>query len=454
MEIRDLAYAGSRKLQALGITPPERNGMIHSSRDYPGLIINDSCNIIIPPAVHDEVGADALALIIQSGIRDSPVTAIAIDYGANAEMALCHQGRFYTGSASAGPALEGQHISCGSLAVPGVISDLIKEGPYHRLQVLDEQMMPIAGALIDLHQASEPIHKDKMEAQAITGTGVIAALDQALVEEIISPPMIHTIDNQLHFGPHLYLSEEDLTEAGKAIGAIRAGYITLGLEAGITPGKIKVAYLAGASGTYVDARKSARLGLIPPGVERVVQVGNTSLAMARELVVKPSKLDEMEALAKTLRVTHTLFAKSRNFANLFLLELSHWTEGMPMATYRKMLSRFHLPDLPPSTSTLEIVRTAQRAIDETGEYGLVTLDSVGFVASLQLTGCHGCLNCMSSCPTSAITIDTATRPVTISLSHALCNGVACRRCEPGCEPRVFHLNTFFKATQTATDEGS
>lgn len=452
MEIRDLAYAGSRKLHTLGVTAPERTASVYSAAALPGLALSSNCDILIPPAIHDQVGADALALIIQSGIRDCSETSIAIDYGTNAEMALFHQGHFYTGSASAGPALEGQHISCGSLAMPGTITDLKMEGPYHRLQVLDEEMLPATGALIDLRLAGELVESSDREAISITGTGVIAALDQALSDGIITPPNIHTIDGQLHFGHKIYLNETDLGEAGKAIGAIRAGYVTLALEAGIVPSEIQTAYLAGASGTYVDARKSGRLGLIPPAVHRVMQVGNTSLAMARELALAPSRLDEMSDLASALRHNHTLFAKSKSFAKLFLLELSRWTEGMPTTTYREMLQRFNLPDLPPMDSIAEIVQTVQRDIDVTGKHGLKTLHSIGKTVELQLQGCHSCLKCIQTCPTQAITINTTSQPATISMAHALCNGVACRRCEPVCEPKVFHLNAFFNPARVAVSE--
>jgi methylamine methyltransferase corrinoid protein reductive activase len=443
MEIRDLAFAGSSKLQSLGVVAPERTATVRRATDFPGLELPGDCHIIIPPAVRDEVGADTLALIIQSGIAHCGKTAIAIDYGTSAEMALLHQGCLFTASAAAGPALEGQHITCGTLAVPGAIADLVPAGQKHRLLVLDTDMQPAEGALIDLRLAVDNVEYTGSRATAITGTGVIAALDQALEAGIIAPPYIHTADRRLHFGNEIFLTESDLGEAGKAIGAIRAGYFTLSLEAGITPAEIREAYLAGASGTYVDARKSERLGLIPPCVDRVTQVGNTSLAMARELVLMPSRLDAMAELAGTLRRNHCMFAHSKTFAQLFLLELSHWTEGMPMATYRQMLRRFHLPDLPPMVTSPVIVHSVERDIDKLGRLGLVTLERIGMVAALQLEGCLGCLTCMEACPTGAISIDTATRPPTISLAHALCNGVACRRCEPGCEPKVFHLSTFF-----------
>ncbi|MET0071435.1 MAG: methylamine methyltransferase corrinoid protein reductive activase [Candidatus Thiodiazotropha sp.] len=451
MEIRDLAYAGSRKLQAMGVCIPHRAAAIRTANEFPELALAGDCDVVIPPAVHDEVGADALALIIQSGILNSQETAIAIDYGTNAEMVLNHQGRLFTGSAAAGPALEGQHISCGSLAMPGAITDIEADGESHRLLVLDGDMLPTLGALINLSLATDATVTCEADATAITGTGVIAALDQALQAGVISPPKINTPDGQLHFGREIFFTESDLGEAGKAIGAIRAGYVTLGVEAGIAPAEITTAYLAGASGTYVDAEKSARLGLIPPCVARVKQLGNTSLAMARELAVTPSKLESMTDLSMRLRPTHTMFARSDTFSKLFLLELSRWTEGMPMATHREMLRRFHLPDLPASEGSPSILRSMQRDVGNLGKHGLIILESVGKEVSLQLEGCVACLSCIKACPADALSIDTTTHPASISLMHARCNGVACRRCEPECEPKVFHLSDFFDAKQDAVN---
>ena len=65
-----------------------------------------------------------LALIIKSGMLDSDQVSIATDYGTNAEMALKVKDIIYTGSAAAGPALEGQQIKNGTLASPFAISDL------------------------------------------------------------------------------------------------------------------------------------------------------------------------------------------------------------------------------------------------------------------------------------------------------------------------------------------
>ena len=442
MEIRDLAFAGARKLKGLGVVPPERAAAIRRAAEFAGLALPGDCAVIIPPAVRHEVGADALALIMQAGMLNCDETTLAIDYGTNAEIALAHEGRIFTGSAAAGPALEGQHITCGTLAIPGAIADLEPAGRGHRLIVLDPEMVPTPSALIDLRMAVEAMETAGPRAIGITGTGMIAALDQALDAGIIALPRIRTADRRLHFGKELFLTEADLVEAGKAIGAVRAGYFALSVAAGIAPEDIHTASLAGASGTYVDARKALRLGLIPSRVRTIRQLGNTSLAVARELAMAPAKLEAMSDLARTLQQTHVMLGLSKTFASVFLLELSYWTEGMPMSKYREMLRRYRLPDLPPVSAPPQVIRMVKHDIETLGRMGLVTLDHVGRVVALAVGGCTGCMACLGECPARALSIKPDTDPPTILLAHALCNGVACRRCEQICPSKVFHLNAF------------
>ena len=92
-------------------------------------------------------------------------------------MALRHNGRVFTGSTAAGSALEGQHITCGMVAVPGVITDLRPEPPYHRVIVLNADMLPEPGSLIDLRNG-QVIDAAQTRPIGLTGTGVIALLNQ------------------------------------------------------------------------------------------------------------------------------------------------------------------------------------------------------------------------------------------------------------------------------------
>jgi methylamine methyltransferase corrinoid activation protein len=442
IEIRDLAFAGKRKLESLGVVPPKRDAVVVKASDIPGLRIPPAADVIVPPAVRHEIGADALAMMIQTGMLERDEISLTTDYGTNAEMALFHKGEVITGSTAAGPALEGQQITCGMLAMPGAISDLVDLDNCFRVIVLDENMLPASGPLIDLKNGSVWDEGD-IRPVGITGTGTVAILSQGMQAHLITLPRINTLDTEFRLTEDIYFTEEDLKEAGKAIGSVRAGHITLCHEAGIDLGDVEVAYMSGASGTYVDPLKAQRLGMIPPRVKTVYQVGNTSLAMARDLVRDPHQLDMMSDLAKNLRQTHCMFAASKVFEKVYILELSYWTEGMPFAQYQKFLKRYGFPELLAIEEEPEIIRTVRRDIDDLGRLGLTTVPDVGQVVRIEFEGCVACRECVESCPEKALQLVEGSDPALLVLDQSLCNGVACRRCERACPEKGFRLESFF-----------
>jgi methylamine methyltransferase corrinoid protein reductive activase len=123
LEIRDLAYPGASGLELKGIIPPKRGAARIKAPGIPGLGLPDHCDVLIPPAVRHEVGADALAMVIQTRMMQKGGTALAIDFGTNAEMALLHEGVVRTASAAAGPAIEGRlsRAACWQRPAPCVI---------------------------------------------------------------------------------------------------------------------------------------------------------------------------------------------------------------------------------------------------------------------------------------------------------------------------------------------
>lgn len=442
IEIRDLAYAGKRKLDSLGVVPPKRDAVIVKASQIPGLRIPADADVIVPPAVRHEIGADALAMMIQTGMLEKDEISLTTDYGTNAEMALFHNGEVITGSTAAGPALEGQQIECGMLAMPGAISDLHELDHNFRVVVLDANMLPASGPLVDLKNGNIWDEGD-VQALGITGTGTVAILSQGLQAKLITLPRINTLDTEFHFTSDIYFTEDDLKEAGKAIGSVRAGHITLCQEAGIELGDVEVAYMSGASGTYVDPLKAQRLGMVPPRVKSIYQVGNTSLAMARDLVLDPKQLDVMSHMAKNLRQTHCMFAASKVFEKIYILELSYWTEGMPFAQYQKFLKKYGFPELVAVEEEPEIVRTVQRDIDDLGRLGLTTVADVGMVIQRHFEGCVACGECVETCPERALELLEGSDPPLLILDQSLCNGVACRRCERACPEKCCKLEDFF-----------
>lgn len=240
--IEDLAYAGERKKKKYNIQEQTRNARIIPSSEISGLE-EFNCEVVIPPAIKHEVGADALALITKSGMLESDEISIATDYGTNAEMALKVKDIIYTGSAAAGPALEGQQIKHGTLASPFAISDFEFENGALRNYVLNEEMKPDPGDLVD-PKTGEILEEGKIKAKGITGTGVIALIEKAIGNGLVEFPKVKTPDGFIHLQNNISFSERDLKEAGKAIGAIRAGHITLCAAAGIEMTDIDVAYLS------------------------------------------------------------------------------------------------------------------------------------------------------------------------------------------------------------------
>ena len=91
--------------------------------------------------------------------------------------------------------------------------------------------------------------------------------------------------------------------------------------------------MSGASGTYVDALKAQRVGLLPATPKKIYQVGNTSLALATDIVRDPELIDVLQVTANSIRANHVMFAMDKVFETLYLQELGMWQEGMPVARH-------------------------------------------------------------------------------------------------------------------------
>lgn len=439
IEIRDLAYAGKNRLEELKIVPPKRDGEIVQASDL-GLANMKNASVVIPPAVSHEIGADAIAMMLMTDALEQDEPCMVIDYGTNAEMALIVDGEVYTGSAAAGPALEGQQIEMGMLAAPGTLSEVnLAEGGWESW-VLEDEYLPVKGDVVNPKDgkivSQGPAHGC---AKGITGTGVIAALDCGISSGLVKMPKISTPDERLHLQDRISISERDVSEAGKAIGALRAGYLTLMREVDLWVEDVPIFFMSGASGLYVDAKKAQRVGMVSPGSKKIIQFGNTSLAMAREIATGKIELDELKEFAKKLKARHCMFATSETFKNLYSIELSLWTYGMPMSSYNDMLDIYSLPHLPMEISEPQVERKMKRDIPDLGDFGMAVLENPGTLITKELIGCVRCDKCIEVCPEKALTIDESGANPTAVIRSDLCDGAACKRCELSCPSHAMSL---------------
>jgi methylamine methyltransferase corrinoid protein reductive activase len=438
IEIRDLAWSGKHKLEREGIIPPKRDATIVEAWKL-GLTVKSSAEVLIPPAIKHEVGADALAMMIRGGFLEDREIALATDYGTNAEMALKVGDTIYTGSASAGSAIEGQHIEKGMLASCGAVSDVSGEDGGWRCYILDDKLISQPGDIVDPKSGTllkkGPMHG---KARGITGTGVVAILTEGMVSGIVTPPRINTPDRKVHLQDGLYLTEEDLIEVGKAIGAVRAGHITLAEEAGISLQEITTMYMAGASGFYIDALKAQRAGMVPGCVNRIYQMGNTSLAMARDLVTTPELIDRLQRIVDELRATHVTFSVSRTFERVYLLELAYWMQGMPLNVYDSWLRRYGLKtSLQKSMHRkTEVRKLYERDVGFIGKKGLRVIEDVGLEIVSEIDGCNGCKRCEVECFGGALRVISMDNTWGVSINTAFCSGISCQRCQKACPEGV------------------
>ncbi len=438
IEIRDLAYAGERALELRGVKPPKRDAAVIKTGDVGLRNLSEEVDLYVPPCIKHELGADAIAMMLKSGFLEEELAMVA-DYGTNAEIALKVGDRILTGSCAAGPAIEGQHIEKGMLAAPGAISDISFEIMGWRNFVLSEEMYAKRGDIVDVEKG-RVLEKGPMHGRAkgITGTGVIAGIAVGLVKGLIKPPRILTSDRRLHFQDGVYLTEKDIEEAGKALGAFRAGFLTLAEEAGISFSDIKTMYMAGASGFYVDPIKSRIVGEIPPSAEKIYQVGNTSLALAADIVRSPEYLDTLQNFAEELRAQHVMFATSEVFQNAYTLELAYWTEGMKLEDYNRFLSAYGIRQkITAQSGAPVVVKVVPRDIADLGKLGLEVVSDVGTLVEIDVKGCKECKKCVKNCPENAI-LSVGEEKVTISSS--LCLGTACRRCVMACTEKILDFS--------------
>ena len=437
IEIRDLAYAGKNMLKELGVVPPKRDGAILPASEV-GIEGMPDAIVTIPPAVKHEIGADAMAMLMMTNVLNESEPCIVTDYGTNAEMAILFEGMIITGSAAAGPALEGQEIERGMLASPGAISDInITPEGWWKCTVLDSTMAAKEGDTVD-PKTGEVKKEGPMHGKAIgiTGTGVVAALYCGLKSGIVVPPLIETEEGVLHLQDGIDIISKDIEEAGKAIGALRAGFLTLLNEAGMWTGDVKKAYMSGASGLYVDAKKALSIGMVVPGVEEIVQFGNTSIKLARKVATGELSLEALRDMANKLRADHCMFATSDTFKDIYSIEYSVWGQNMPMSEYNNMLAVYDIPPILDPIDNPKVTRLTERDLPETEKIPVFVLDNPGTMLRGKIKGCIYCRKCERACPEGAIKITKESNGNYANIRTDLCGGYACSRCEHECKERV------------------
>jgi methylamine methyltransferase corrinoid protein reductive activase len=334
--------------------------------------------------------------------------------------------------------MEGQSIKCGMLAGPGAISDLEYDFQYI-CKVLNDDIIPENGDRCDFAlETVKPEGPMSGKAIGITGTGVIAAVAAAKDCHIWRKGKLTTSDGKMHLQDGVYIDSHDISEAMKAIGAMRAGHFTLLEHAGIKFSDLDIMYMAGASGTYVDAVKAREVGLLPPSCSTIYQYGNTSLAMATDILRDPELLDTLQGIANGIRANHIMFAGDKIFEQIYTQELAVCDEGMGMDMYNRNNAIEGIQELPKPKGNPTVHRMVQRDIPDLGDRGLYILHDIGTQLSGYMEGCIGCKKCEKECPEHALTVEDDKK---IVVQTKKCLGTACYRCQFSCPSKVYKYDS-------------
>jgi methylamine methyltransferase corrinoid activation protein len=153
----------------------------------------------------------------------------------------------------------------------------------------------------------------------------------------------------------------------------------------------------------------------------------------------------MKRIASDLRQHHCMFADSKIFEKVYILELSFWTQGMSMDEYHKFLKKFGLPPLKETVAVSEVIKTVKQDIAELGIRGLRIVYDIGEQKTIVFEGCTGCNVCIEECPENALCLEDKVGGFSITMDLALCDGLACRRCENICPEKVFVQKQLYSA---------
>ena len=220
-------------------------------------------------------------------------------------MALKTKNGIFAASAAAGPAFEGGNIKWGTGSVEGAISHVEIHGEVLELQTIGQK--PPAG---------------------ICGTGVIETAAGLFLSGIIGASgnlAAPWIENgyplaQTENGAWITFTQKDIREIQMAKAAIRAGIELLFLHSGITSENVSRVFLAGGFGYFLNPKKAAAIGILPPELAlKTTAAGNSSLAGALLYLARRNK-SPLQFL--TEHTEEILLAKEEIFQDLYIKYMS------------------------------------------------------------------------------------------------------------------------------------
>ena len=275
----------------------------HLSAQEAAFAVHPEAKVYISPNIKSFVGGDIASGLLASRLERQKGNSLFIDLGTNGEIVLKTHESLIATSTAAGPAFEGMNISCGMPALTGAIY----------------KVEDIAGKLKLSTFASKP-------ARGVCGTGLVDLIAIFLKRGEISPQgAIQNKEKRLHVAKGIFLTQEDVRQLQLACAAIKTGIRLMLKRNGLKEADLDGIYIAGSFGNYLNIQNSMKIGLLP-GLEerRIIFVGNSSLAGAKQLLISLKERERVESLIQKVR--YRALASDPLFQDHFIkaLEFKSW----------------------------------------------------------------------------------------------------------------------------------
>jgi uncharacterized 2Fe-2S/4Fe-4S cluster protein (DUF4445 family) len=293
---------------------PAVKGAIDLDARNVGINAHPHANVHLLPLIAGYVGADAVADVLASGIRESRGLSLLLDIGTNTELFLGAGRNIVSCSCASGPAFEGAHIRQGMKAVYGAVERIRIEPSTLNVQyetVGGEKPVGICGSGV-VDAVAELLRQ-----HVIDSSGRFQKIDsERLVEVSGERAFIVAPGNETSTGEPVVVTQKDIGEVQLAKAAIRAGSAVLMKTVGVKATDLKHLFIAGSFGSYLNPISAMLLGLIPEVPAEIVKfVGNTAIEGAR--LALTSAEARMEAKTISEEVKYIELGASPDFSKEF-----------------------------------------------------------------------------------------------------------------------------------------
>ena len=246
--------------------------------------------VLTTPCISGYLGGDIVSGLYATNLRAGEML---VDLGTNCEIVFNTGNGWFGTSAAAGPAFEGVGLRCGMRAGNGAIEHYRAPGDFSVIGDVD--------------------------ARGICGSAYVdyLAVERAGGRINEFGRFVSPAEEYREIAPGIGLSEEDVEQLLKAKAAISSGISALEEYCGMTASKL---FLAGGFAAGLDLDRAVAIGMLPPHRE-MVKIGNSSLAGAAALAIKPELSPEFLRLSRIPREIPSaeLPGFSSRFADALLL---------------------------------------------------------------------------------------------------------------------------------------